>query len=279
MTEGHVEISYGPLEIGVHVCGEKEAVEVCAQRSSGVAKRLLGEVLNFLPILKLKGRDIKVKYRWPGVVRRMIEAVQQIDPATLTPMAAVAGAIADELLMDLEEGVAGSGVSSIVINNGGDMAIDLRDAPINVGIRGAWKKRGDMRRIQIDRALSPFGVATSGWRGRSFSQGIADVVVAVAASGAVADAAATYLGNHVNDESIRNVKKCRAVELDPETDIPDTWVTISCGTLKEHEKRRALQNGEKMAWRLAWRGLIFGAGMYLQGESVEVVGVKGIIFN
>jgi uncharacterized protein len=51
---------------------------------------------------------------------------------------------------------------------------------------------------EIDFDIPVRGIATSGWRGRSFSRGIADSVTVLAKTAAMADAAATVIANAVN---------------------------------------------------------------------------------
>ncbi len=273
-SSAKVQVSYGPMEIGIQVSGPGKIVRKSCGEVRKKARLLLGDVERFYPLMKLRGEELKVKPRWPRVVRRMVRAVQLVSGKTLTPMAAVAGAISDELLLDLRE-AAGGFLTKILVNNGGDMALFSPGEPVRVGIRGVAPEGMSMREVLIPEMDEPYGLATSGWRGRSFSRGVADAVVVVAPDGAVADAAATHIGNFVTDESIRGVRHCRASELDPMTDIPDSMVTVSCGRLSEDEKHAALENGGAMASSLLDRGIIWGAGIYLQGKSAELS--KGVI--
>ena len=70
------------------------------------------------------------------------------------------------------------------------------------------------------------GIATSGWRGRSFSLGIADSGTVIAASAAAADAAATLIANAVKS-SIRRIVRRRANELEDDSDLGDLLVTVA----------------------------------------------------
>ena len=269
-----VRVSYGPMEIGIQVNGTERGVRKSCEDVDKKARLLLDDVKRFHPLLKLRGEELRVKSRWPRVVQRMVEAVQVVSAETLTPMAAVAGAISDELLLDLQDAADGF-LTKVLVNNGGDMALFSPDEPVRVGIRGAVPEGMSMREVLISEVDEPYGLATSGWRGRSFSQGIADAVVVAADSGALADAAATFVGNYVKEEGHGRVRRRKASELDPMTDIPNLMVTVSCDQLSEGEKLTALENGGAMASSLLGRGIIWGAGIYLQGESMELS--KGVI--
>jgi len=278
ICSAQIRFSYGPMEIGVQVAGEAETVQESCEVFPRIAQTLLEHVQTFQPLLRMKAKELTVKPRWPRVVRRMVQAVQAVSGSTLTPMAAVAGAISDELLLNLRE-TAGNGLVRIFVNNGGDMTLFSPHEPVRTGIRGASVSGHPMREMIVFPMGVPYGIATSGWRGRSFSQGIADAVVVVAPSSAVADAAATHVGNHVMDDTIREVKRCRASELDPMTDIPDLQVTVSCGRLTEGKKRKALKNGRDIAQLLMDQGVIWGVGIYLQGGAEEIAVADGIRFE
>jgi len=278
ICSAQIRFSYGPMEIGVQVAGEAETVRESCEAVPRIARSLLEYVKTFQPLLRMKAQELTVKPRWPRVVRKMIGAVQTVSEETLTPMAAVAGAISDELLLNLRE-AAGNGLVRILVNNGGDMALFSPREPVRTGIRGAAISGHSMREMIVSPVDVPYGVATSGWRGRSFSQGIADAVVVVAPSGAVADAAATHIGNCVMNDTIDEVEQCKASELDPMTDIPDLQVTVSCGRLTEGKKKKALKNGRDMAQLLMDRGIIWGAGIYLQGREMEAAKSDGIKFR
>lgn len=266
----HIQVSEGPMELGVQLEGEGETVRALCEQVPGIARDLLSEVSAFQPLLRLKGCELTVKARWPQVIQRMIQAVQRVDAESLTPMAAVAGAISDEVLTRILEG-SGKQIVRVIVNNGGDMTVYSPHMPVRIGVRGIGIPRCEM--VVPEREV-PYGVATSGWRGRSFSQGIADAVVVVAPWGAVADAAATHIGNQVKDEKLRTVRQRRAFELDPETDIPDLQVTVSCGSLKRNEKLQALKNGLKASKSLFGKGLIAKVALYLQGEHASFGGFR-----
>ena len=75
------------------------------------------------------------------------------------------------------------------------------------------------------------GVATSGWRGRSFSLGIADAVTVFAGTAAVADAAATLIANAVDLPGHPAFARAPARRCDPQSDLGERLVTVDVGPL------------------------------------------------
>ena len=260
-----IQVSYGPMELGIQIEGSEETGTRCRLELPVFAKGLIREVTDFLPLLKLKSGDLLIKDRWPGVVKRMIEASRKIAPGELTPMAAVAGAVADEMMGRILELSAGA-VTQVLVNNGGDMALYSPLQGVRVGIKGITRRDGRPFILRLRGRETAYGLATSGWRGRSVSRGIADAVVVVAPASAAADAAATYIGNAVGDDKIACVTRQKAGDLDPASDIPDVAVTVACGKLTEAEKERAIANGMKAAKKIIEKGIVKEVGIYLQGK-------------
>ncbi|MCX7779668.1 MAG: UPF0280 family protein [Negativicutes bacterium] len=195
--------------------------------------------------------------------RKMWDAVRLTGDSTMTPMAAVAGAIADVTA----DWLAAHGATKVICNNGGDIA--LRLAPGEELIAGIAPRIGSARFSHTLR-LTAFdgagGIATSGFGGRSFTRGIADAVTVVARSAAVADAFATFLANASFIESMA-VKQALAKELDPSTDIPELTVTTRIGRLSPAEKERSLQQIENTAAGALRRGDILAVIAQVQGHD------------
>jgi hypothetical protein len=193
----------------------------------------------------------------------MIRSVSAVGDASLTPMAAVAGAIADAVADFLAE----RGMTKVIINNGGDIAIRLRDTePVRVGIRPEIDRQEGTHILSLDGEESAWGVATSGLGGRSLSRGVASAVTVIARKAALADAAATAIANasFIRDPC---VVQRPAREIDPETDIPELPVTIRVGPLNRAKKARALSGAMEKANRLIQGGLVHGAMITVQGET------------
>jgi ApbE superfamily uncharacterized protein (UPF0280 family) len=128
----------------------------------------------------------------PGIVRDMAEASAL---AGVGPMAAVAGAIAEHIgrgLMEVCE--------DVIVENGGDLFIRC-SVPIVVAILAGNSPISGRIGILVDPSDEPVGICTSsGTVGHSLSFGKADAATVVSNSAAIADAAATAVGNVVVDE-------------------------------------------------------------------------------
>src|SRR5438128_5001276 len=117
-------------------------------------------------------------------------------------------------------------------------------------------------------AASPIrGIATSGWRGRSFSLGIADSVTVLAHSASAADAAATIIANAVDLPGHPAISRVPACELAPDSDLGGRLVTQGVGELSDAEIELALGFGVTTARKLIERGLIVAAALNLQGQT------------
>jgi len=201
------------------------------------------------------------------VARRMLEACRPFAGVFLTPMAAVAGAVADELLTHM---LGAAQLERVFINNGGDIAVFIAPGQaLEVGIAGAVA-RGNLPvlngRLQLEAGSGVGGIATSGARGRSFSLGIADAVSVLGRTAAAADAAATLIANAVNLDSAA-VARRPASELDPDSDLGDRLVTVAVGALTPAEIESALAAGVARAEAYRRQGLIIAAALMLAGQS------------
>ncbi len=142
------------------------------------------------PSFQTSLKPVAVPEHAPAIVRQMAQAGQQ---AGVGPMAAVAGAIAEcvgrELLTFSPE---------IIVENGGDIFLKIKKSRV-VGIFAGDSPLTGKIGLEIDARDTPLGICTSsGTVGHSLSYGKADAVIVVAADTALADAAATAIGNRVN---------------------------------------------------------------------------------
>ena len=213
------------------------------------------------PPPKAKWRDMPSAGVRPrgSVAARMEAAVWPHRRVFVTPMAAVAGAVADEVLA---AAAADRNLAKAYVNNSGDIAVHLQPGEtLRLGIVG------DLDRPAIDgtAAIEPGigGIATSGWRGRSLSFGIADAVTTLAK-----DAAAAVIANAV-DADHPSIARAPASSLDDLTDLGDRRVTTSVGPLDAATVSAALDSGQACADRLASAGLICGAALILRSELRE----------
>jgi ApbE superfamily uncharacterized protein (UPF0280 family) len=197
----------------------------------------------------------------------MLEACRPFAGVFLTPMAAVAGAVADELLAEM---LGAARLDRVFINNGGDIAVFIAPGQaLEIGIAGAFS-RGNLPvlngRLRLEAGTGVGGIATSGARGRSFSLGIADAVTVLGRTAAAADAAATLIANAVNLESSA-VARRPASELDPDSDLADRLVTVAVGALTAAEIETALAAGAARAEAYRRQGLIIAAALMLARRS------------
>ncbi|MEW6522879.1 MAG: UPF0280 family protein [Bacillota bacterium] len=127
----------------------------------------------------------------PAMARTMAEAGAVVQ---VGPMAAVAGAMAEMVGRRLLEEV-----EDVLVENGGDIFLSGR-RPVKVALFAGQSPLSLAVAVEVDASTRPLSVCTSsGTVGPSLSFGRADAAVAVAPDGALADAAATALGNRVQD--------------------------------------------------------------------------------
>ena len=203
------------------------------------SRQILPELCDELAMLR---RPIDEQPRVVGpVARRMVEACRPFADVFVTPMAAVAGAVADELLSHM---TAAAPLERAFVNDGGDIAVLVAPGhALEIGVAGEYSRGASPLlngAIRLDAASGVGGIATSGARGRSFSLGIADSVTVLARDAATADVAATLVANAVNVDSPA-VRRRPARELDPDSDLRDLPVTVSVGPLTSAEIDAALQ--------------------------------------
>ena len=260
---------HGPIDIVIGADGEARAVAGAHEAAWRRFETVLDELVAELPQLRQPVADACPLH---GVVaRRMWRACHPYRASFITPMAAVAGSVAQELIACYER----EGVSRAWVNNGGDVALHLAPGEsLRIGLFA------DLSRFDTASAMQPLrtdgdfsvhsgmpvrGVATSGWRGRSFSLGIADSVTTLARTAAQADAAATIIANAVNVDDAR-VQRRPACDLKDDSDLGELAVTVAVPELDEGAVRQALGAGRRRALELQASGLIWSAVLVCQGR-------------
>jgi uncharacterized protein len=263
----------GPIDLVIEAKGGivdvRAAYEAAARRFTGLLDELCAE------LVELRRAADPVRCKLEGVVaRRMHAAVAPFATAAfITPMAAVAGSVAEEILGSM---LAAARLDRAYVNNGGDIALHLAAGEqFTVGLMDRPDRHGLMRTIDIDADDPVRGLATSGRHGRSFSLGIADAVTVLAKTASQADAAATIIANAVDLPGHSAITRCPANELQPDSDLGARLVTRDVGALREDEIEEALRAGVNRAQQLLAAGLIEGAALRLLGETA-VVGATGI---
>jgi len=272
LADGRLHLHDGPIDLIIEAFGETSAVEAAYVAAWRRFTSVLDELCAELPLLRADPSAGSPAPLGP-VARRMAAAVAPFRARRfLTPMAAVAGAVAEEIL---EAMTSGRRLTRAYVNNGGDIALHLGPGEtFSVGMVDRPDRPSLFGRATIGAADRVRGVATSGWRGRSFSLGFADAVTVLAVSAAVADAASTLIANAVDISSHRAIKRAPARDLDPQSDLGVGRVTVAVGQLTSDEVERALASGaaEAELWRSL--GLIEAAALRL-GEETRLVGACG----
>ena len=259
------------MDIVIGASGQPAALAHAHQHAWERFKVILDELVQELVLLR---RPVQGACPLHGpIARRMWQACQPYQSGFITPMAAVAGAVAQDLIASYVR----DGVGRAWVNNGGDIALHLAPGQsVRIGLY-ADIARLDSKElcggIRTDGAfevasLSPVrGVATSGWRGRSFSMGIADSVTVLARTAAQADAAATVIANAVDVHDARILRR-PACELKDDSDLGALPATVDVPALEPALVRQALQAGVVCAQALRAAGLIWSAALVCQNQMV-----------
>jgi ApbE superfamily uncharacterized protein (UPF0280 family) len=255
----------GPIDLIVEAWGGEagicSAYDAAARQFTGLLDKLCEE------LAELRKPADPVSCRLRGKIARRMHAAVAPYAADhfITPMAAVAGAVAEEILGAMVD--AGS-LYRAYVNNGGDIALYLADGEhFTVGLVDRPDRPGLMKTTIIDLDDPTRGIATSGRHGRSFSLGIADAVTVLARTASQADAAATIIANAVDLPGHPAIVRCPAHDLQPDSDLGARLVTREVGDLSHDEIEQALEAGEDEARALLARGLIESAALRLHGET------------
>ncbi|WP_192253637.1 UPF0280 family protein [Mesorhizobium silamurunense] len=257
-----LHLNHGPIDLIVEVFGEVAECRAAYAQAVARFQTILTELVEELSELR-RPASLKPRTFAGPTARRMEAAVVPLAESFITPMAAVAGSVADEILSSLR---AGRRLDRAYVNNGGDSAIHLSEAQsMTLAIAGTGHGLAD--RITIHAEDGVCGIATSGWRGRSFSLGIADAVTVLARTGAEADAAATLIANAVDLPGHPAIQRVPARDLAPDSDLGDRLVTQSVGALLPGEAARALDIGLAVAEDFRRRSLIAASALFLAGQT------------
>jgi len=271
LPDGRLHLQEGPIDVIAEAFGARHE----RRRAYAAAETCFHDVLPGLvaELAELRKAVGAAELQGP-VARRMQAACLPHGMTFVTPMAAVAGAVADHLLAAM---TAAAELQRAYVNDGGDIALyltpgeslacglvaEVRDPRLN--------GRAVIAAETAIRGIATSGRATLGEGGRSFSLGIADAVTAFARSAAEADVAATLIANAVDLPGHAAVCRRPACEIDPESDLGDRPVTVAVGALADEEVTSALRRGQAVAAAMRAAGLIEAAVLFLRGQA-EVVG-------
>ena len=258
----------GPIDLIIEARGRADdiraAYAAAMRRFTGLLDELCAE------LAQLRKPADPVRCSLEGVVARRMHAAVAPFAADcfITPMAAVAGSVAEEILGAM---LAAASLDSAYVNNGGDIALHLADSEqFTVGLMDRPDRRGALQTMVIKARDPARGIATSGRHGRSFSLGIADAVTVLARAASQADAAATIIANAVDLPGHPAVLRRPADSLQPDSDLGPRLVTREVGALSPDEIDAALDAGIVCARQWLGAGLIEAAALRLCGETVIV---------
>jgi uncharacterized protein len=266
LSDGRLHLNDGPIDLIIEAFGGDVESERAYQAAGLRFRTLLDELCSELPLLRTQATAISSRPTG-SVARRMADAVAPFAPeAFITPMAAVAGSVAEEILEAMTKAAT---LNRAYVNNGGDIALHLLPGErFRVAIVDRPDQAGAFGRAEITGDSDVRGVATSGRHGRSFSLGIADAVTVLAASASAADAAATIVANAVDLPGHPAIRRAPANAFDLQSDLGEKLVTREVASLNADEVDAALARGWHEAERLRQAGRIVAAALHLQGETL-----------
>lgn len=265
---GHkLHLHHGPIDLIVEACGAAEQVRAAYGQARAAFQTVLTDLVEELPVLRRPCADAATEVT--GVVALRMDAAVRPHDGFITPMAAVAGSVADYILERLMED---RSLSRAYVNNGGDIALHLGEhETFRIGVCVDPVTAEQAPTVTIGATDGIGGIATSGWRGRSHSLGIADAVTVLASNAAAADAAATLIANAIDLPGSSSIVRRPANELSPDSDLGSRPVTVEVGRMSSSRVAEALDAGEIVAGQMIERGLIASAFLALQG-SVRITG-------
>jgi len=255
----------GPIDLIIEAFAGSAEVKAAYDAAITRFQTVLDQLCSELSLLRMPaGTDTPMPKG--TIARRMALAVRPYAEGTfITPMAAVAGAVAEEIL---EAMTAAAKLSKAYVNDGGDIALHLAPGEqFVVGMIDLPDRPSLFGRAILGSSDPVRGIATSGWPGRSFSLGIADAVTVLARNAAMADAAATVIANAVDLPGHPEVHRASARSIAPDSDLGDRLVTRFVGELSAEDILSALNQGAGVSEQLSSEGLIDSAALLLQGET------------
>ena len=274
---------HGPIDLVIQADGDPACVHAAHELAWNAFQTILPNLVHELPQLRQAVQPAAANPLRGAIARSMWQACAPLahpcpthPEGFITAMAAVAGAVAHTVLACYQS----PGIERAWVNNGGDIALHLTaDTSVRIGlvsdIARAWGE-SPLSDWVLDGALHIHadmpvrGVATSGWRGRSQSLGIADSVTVLAATAPQADAAATLIANAGNVDDPRIVRQ-PANQLRDDADLGPRLVTVDVPPLSVFQIGQALSRGQAYAHQLQAQGLIHAALLCCQGQ-IEIAG-------
>lgn len=272
LEDGRLHLNDGPIDLIIYADGMETARRAALDAAVTRFSTTLDELCAELGYLRTQSSPFCPRPAG-AIARRMDAATRPLsEERFITPMAAVAGGVADEILDAMLDA---ANLRRAYVNNGGDIALHVSNgARLRIGIVDRPDEPNLFGIAVLDATHGVGGVATSGWRGRSFSLGIADAATVLAANAAAADAAATLIANAVDLPDHPGIVRVPARAIDPQSDLEDRLVTRHVGYLAPRHISEALARGEKEAACLVASGAIIAASLRLCGVTRVVGSLK-----
>ena len=304
-ADGRLHLQHGPIDLIVEAFGAADEVERAYAQAIDRFGDILPTLVGELTVLRRPVGEAYPLLQGP-VARRMAEAVWPHRARYITPMAAVAGAVADEMLQAL---VRGRTLDKAYVNDGGDIAIHLTpgqslragivadsvSSPFRWGSAPSYGAMGSCssppQGLTPPSAVTPPPPHLNGEKGHKTLDGVASLtherpVRGIATSGrggrsfslgiaeSVTVLAATAAAADAAATMIANavnadhpaIERRPACDLDPDSDLGKLPVTVAVGELPPEIVAVALDRGRMEARRLRLCGLIDSAALSLEGQ-------------
>jgi len=264
---GAITLDYGPMQMTIQASRDGQPLQPAAADGAKYAATLLDGLARYKHIARKPQSELVTSCEYsdyPEVLQKMITAVRQSGDVTLTPLAAVAGTIAD---MVADYVVAAAGATKVIVNNGGDIALRLiGKETVTVGVAPViGSSYTHVLRITANDGVG--GIATSGLGGRSFTKGIATAVTVAAPRAAMADACATAVANAVYTPH-PTIKLEFAKNIDPDSDIGEHQVVCGVDDLPPEVVEKALLHGYQAGLTFYHSGHISGAALFVYNRGI-----------
>ncbi len=266
LPDGRLHLQHGPIDCICRAWGAPAEVARAYAQAAEAFPAILPTLCDELKLLRTRLPTVPPA---GPVARAMHAACMPFADRFITPMAAVAGAVADHVLAAMRRGTP---LDRAFVNDGGDIAFHLAPgATLRCGMVADLAAPALDAVITLTASQPARGIATSGRAGkgqggRSFSFGIADAVTVLASTAAEADAAASVIANAVDLPGHPAILRRPAATIDPDSDLGSRAVTVHVGALSTAEIDAALDAGCAVAEGLRRAGLIVGAALALGGR-------------
>ncbi len=271
LSDNRLHLQHGPIDLIIKAKGDETQINRAYQQALDAFTNVLDNLVAELPLLRNPIHNDSTHKAEGKIAQAMIDACKPYSSlGYITPMAAVAGAVADDILQELSVGCS---LDSAYVNNGGDIAVRLFSSEADFTIAICTNPRTGKidGSIRLNQADNIGGIATSGWHGRSHSLGIADCVTILAKNAAMADAAATMIANAIDLPNETSITRKPACDLSPDSDLQDRLVTTHVAPISSKKIGLALAKGVELGNELHQRKLLESGFLVLQNH-IRIIG-------